>query len=212
MPPLNCSLHEIDCTPNHIGIHNTVLNSFLGLDILVDAWRQNPSSALHAALFMNALRLYIHVALVSKRPLPQSIPSCCLTSSICPSPDDPRAINARVTILVARTLDYCYDEQPKTLQRWQGLCDELDNWKVNLPASFQPMLETDASVDPPFGNIMFANDVHGTSKRLYKLSQRSTNTNHSSISPILLPGKTTPHQPRSAPGGASDATTNKPAR
>lgn len=111
---------------------------------------------------MNALRLYIHVALVNKQPLPQAIPSCCLTSSICPNFEDPRVINARITVLVARVLDYCYDEKPKCLERWQDLDDELDAWKSGLPASFQPMLEVDADADQPFGNIMFANDVHGT--------------------------------------------------
>jgi hypothetical protein len=155
------SLHAIDCSPNHVGIHETVLNGFLGLDILVDAWRQNPSSTLHAALFMNALRLYIHVALVNKRPLPQAIPSCCLTSSICPSPEDPRVVNARVTVLVAKILDYCYDDEPKTRLRWQALDDDLAEWKTNLPASFQPMLETRANASQPFGSILFANDVHG---------------------------------------------------
>ena len=140
-----------------------MLNGFLGLDILVDAWRQNPSSTLHAALFMNALRLYIHVALVNKRPLPQAIPSCCLTSKICPDPKDARVINARITVLVARVLDYCYDDEPKTQQRWQGLYDDLAEWKLNLPAPFQPMLETSANDGQPFGNILFANDVHGVS-------------------------------------------------
>lgn len=160
------SLLCADCSPSHIGIHNTVLNGFLGLDILVDAWHQNPSSTLHAALFLNALRLYIHVALVNKRPLPQAIPSCCLTSSICPSPDDPRVINARITVLVARVLDYCYDDKPKTQQRWQGLKDDLTEWKSDLPASFQPMLETSVNASQPFGHILFANDVHGTLARL----------------------------------------------
>lgn len=152
---------HIDRPPNHAGIHDTILNGFLGLDILVDAWRQNPSSTLHAALFMNALRLYIHVALVNKRPLPQAIPSCCLTSSICPDPTDPRVINARITILVARVLDFCYDDEPKTQQRWQGLADDLAEWKAKLPDAFQPMLETLANASQPFGNILFANDVHG---------------------------------------------------
>lgn len=152
---------HIDRPPNHAGIHDTILNGFLGLDILVDAWRQHPSSTLHAALFMNALRLYIHVALVNKRPLPQAIPSCCLTSSICPDPTDPRVINARITILVARVLDYCYDDEPKTQQRWQGLADDLAEWKAKLPDAFQPMLETLANASQPFGNILFANDVHG---------------------------------------------------
>jgi len=152
----------LDRPLNHAGIHDTVLNGFLGLDILVDAWRQNPSSTLHAALFMNALRLYIHVALVNKRPLPQAIPSCCLTSKICPDPEDPRVINARMTVLVARVLDYCYDNEPKTQQRWQGLYDDLTEWNSELPASFKPMLETLANASQPFGNILFANDVHGT--------------------------------------------------
>lgn len=111
---------------------------------------------------MNALRLYIHVALVNKRPLPQVIPSCCLTSSISPNQDDPRVINARITVLVARILDYCYDDEPKIQQRWQGLYDNLAEWKSKLPASFQPMLETLANASQPFGSILFANDVHGS--------------------------------------------------
>lgn len=110
---------------------------------------------------MNALRLYIHVALVNKRPLPQAIPSCCLTSKICADPKDPRVINARITVLVARVLDYCYDDEAKTQQRWQGLYDDLAEWKSNLPASFQPMMETLANASQPFGSILFANDVHG---------------------------------------------------
>jgi hypothetical protein len=111
---------------------------------------------------MNALRLYIHVALVNKQPLPQVIPSCCLTSSICQNLQDPRVINARITVLVARVLDYCYDQKAKSLERWQGLEDDLAAWKSDLPASFQPMLDIDTGNGWLFGNIVFANDVHGT--------------------------------------------------
>jgi hypothetical protein len=161
----NGNSHDLDRSPDHSAIHDTVLHGYLGLDILVDAWRQNPTSTLHAALFMNALRLYIHVALVNKQPLPQVIPSCCLTSSICQNLDDPRVINAKITVLVARVLDYCYDQQVKSLERWQDLEDELAAWKSDLPASFQPMLEIDAADGQPFGNIVFANDVHGKSPR-----------------------------------------------
>ena len=71
-------------------------------------------------------------------------------------------INARMTVLVARVLDYCYDNEPKTQQRWQGLYDDLTEWNSELPASFKPMLETLANASQPFGNILFANDVHGT--------------------------------------------------
>lgn len=70
-------------------------------------------------------------------------------------------INARITVLVARVLDYCYDDEPKTQQRWQGLYNDLAGWKSTLPASFQPMLETQANASKLFGNILFANDVHG---------------------------------------------------
>lgn len=145
----------------NVDIHDTVLHGFLGLDILVDAWRQNPTSTLHAALFMNALRLYIHVALVNKRPLPQAIPSCCLTASMSTDPQDPRRVNGQITVLVARVLDYCYDSGPKTAERWQGLFDDLEGWKDKLPASFQPILDDYGGTDKPFGNIVFVNDVHG---------------------------------------------------
>jgi hypothetical protein len=158
---------------------------------------------------MNALRLYIHVALVNKRPLLQAIPSCCLTSSICPDPTDPRVINARITILVARVLDYCYDHEPKTQQRWQDLSDDLTEWKAKLPDAFQPMLETFANASQPFGNILFANDVHGmwTWEIEISCARLFTNIDHSGISPILLPRETVDDQSCSERRGAPNRIT-----
>jgi hypothetical protein len=121
------------------------------LNILVEAWRQCPTSTLHAAIFMKALRLYIHVALVNKQPLSQATPSCCLTSSIRTNIEDLRVINARITVLVARVLDYCYDQKTKPLEKWQELSDDLISWKFYMPASFHPMLGTDDDAYKPFG-------------------------------------------------------------
>lgn len=76
-------------------------------------------------------------------------------------PNDPRRINGQITVHVARVLDYCYDSKPKTRERWQGLYDDLEEWKAELPASFQPIFDSDSEPDRPFGTLIFANDVHG---------------------------------------------------
>ena len=110
---------------------------------------------------MNVLRLYIHVAWVNKQPLQQVRLNCCLMPKICPDPRDSRRWNASVTLMVARVLDYCYDEEPKTKERWLDLHGHFENWQREKPAAFEPIYEGLAEPDYPFGKIVFANEVHG---------------------------------------------------
>lgn len=152
--------HILDHT--HSGSPNTACDSLLDLDVFVDAWRQNPTSTLHAAIFMNVLRLYIHVALIDKRPLLQVSLNCCLMESICSDPSDARRVNANIVMLVASVLDYCYDKGPKSMERWHGLVGRLTAWSEAMPAAFNPLLETEPDEENPFGRIVFANDIHGT--------------------------------------------------
>jgi hypothetical protein len=67
------------------------------------------------------------------------------------------------------------------------------------------MLEIDTEDGWPFGNIVFANDVHGTLAQFSLINHCTrlfANTDHSCVTPVLLPRKTASHQPQPSPQGA----------
>ncbi|KAM0721767.1 hypothetical protein Q7P37_002692 [Cladosporium fusiforme] len=144
-----------------VASHDTASHSLLGLDVFVDAWRRNPTSTLHAAIFMNVVRLYIHVAVIDKQPLSQAVLNCCLIKNMWPNADDPHSVNAQITMLVACVTGVCYDEEPKSSERWLRLSNRLDEWRATMPAAFLPTFQSQPSDDHPCGIVTFANDIHG---------------------------------------------------
>lgn len=145
-----------------VASHNAASHSLLGLDEDVEAWNRNPTSTLHAAILMNVLRLYIHVALINRQPLSQASVNCCLMEGIFSKAEDPRVVNARITMLVVSVIGFCYDGHPQSSERWLKLNNDLIQWKETLPAAFLPTFQTQPCEDQPYGIVSFANDIHGS--------------------------------------------------
>lgn len=103
-----------------VAAQDAASHSLLGLDVFVEAWRRNPTSSLHAAIFMNILRLYIHVALINEQPLSRASVNCCLMQGICSDTNEPRLVNASITMLVVSVRDFFYDGHPKSSERSCG--------------------------------------------------------------------------------------------
>lgn len=116
---------------------------------------------------MNVLRLYIHVALINKQPLSQVSANCCLMKAICPESDDPRLVNFQITMLVVFVTGFCYDDEPKSSERWLRLDSDLRGWRDSLPAAFLPTFQAEPTEDNPCGTVTFANDIHGLPKSIF---------------------------------------------
>ncbi|KAK4540234.1 hypothetical protein LTR36_009639 [Oleoguttula mirabilis] len=137
-------------------------NTFLGLEVFVDAWRLHPRSSLHAAIFMNVLRLYMHVAWLGNRSLPAVEQNCTWMCDLVHRPDDAGVWNCKILMLCARSINYCYDDLPQTPERWMILNALADDWATRKPACFQPILRQAPADGEPFPKIFFAGEVHGT--------------------------------------------------
>lgn len=171
-----------------VAAHDAVSRSLFGLDVFVEAWRRNPTSTLHAAILTNVLRLYIHVALSNRQPLSQASVNCCLMEGICSEADDPRLINARITMFVVSMIGFCYDGDPKSSERWSRLDNDLRQWKETLPAAFLPTFQSQPSKYQPCGTLLFANDIHGSLDPLPEIVLSHLLTiSPSRLPPILLP-------------------------
>ncbi|KAK5122425.1 hypothetical protein LTR85_004009 [Meristemomyces frigidus] len=137
-------------------------HTYLGLEVFIDAWRLHPQSTLHAAIFVTALRLYIHVALQSQTPLPAVEKNCTWMCDMLPRPDDSGVWNSKILMLCARTINYCYDDLPNTPERWMILNALAEDWDMRKPAVFQPILHQVPVNGEPFPKTFFAGEVHGT--------------------------------------------------
>lgn len=152
---LSVQMHEYD------GSGESDYSIFLGLDVFLDAWRLNKRSSLHAAIFVNVLRLYMHVAWTKRRSLPAVERNCTWMCDMLPIPNDSALWNTKILMLNARTINYCYDDQPKSPERWMILNALAEDWMARKPACFEPIFHQAPIDGEPFPTIMFAGEVHG---------------------------------------------------
>lgn len=85
--------------------------------------------------FWNYLREDITVALMEKRNLMIEL------NDLCPplerNGDDDFANH--VTYILGRIINYCLRNDEISMSEWQPLKEELENWNMSLPSSFEPV-------------------------------------------------------------------------
>lgn len=129
------------------------------------ACKANPTSGLHAQLFLNVLRLYIHVSTTTQRPLMEIGEDFSWLEDLLNTPDDQaRLENCRVTLHTARCVNYAYSDQPKTWDRWLHLKTFEQAWEQSKPKYLHPLFTQASSETDPFPSRMFATDVYGEMK------------------------------------------------
>lgn len=181
-----------------VAAHDAASHSLLGLDLFVEAWRRNPTSTLHAAIFLNVLRLYIHVALVNERPLSQASINCCVLEGIFSDADDPRLVNSRITTLVVSAIGACYDGDPKSSERWSRLDNDSNEWKRPYQRLSYPRSKANRANINPVGLYCLL-----TMFTVRPISLKTLNSLHvltvppSRLPPILLPLPPPPDQQHS---------------
>lgn len=145
-------------------------NSFIGLDVFLDAWRQNLDSSIHASLLMNFLRLYIQVAWIAERPLDLLESSCMWLCHNLPTPSHPRGWVRKAVLQCARCVNFAYDDNPKTPERWKSVSDHADEWDIKRPDICEPVFKEEAWLGNPFPKILFADDMFGEYRTYFSVS------------------------------------------
>ncbi|KAK3669767.1 hypothetical protein LTR78_010340 [Recurvomyces mirabilis] len=142
------------------------------LQVFADAWVADHSSALHGAIFLNAMQLDIRVAWLHHQPIPRLGISACLMKKVCTSIDDPRLWDARAIMLVAQVLRYCYGSaEDRTLDAWLDLNVQSEHWIDSRPGSFDPVMDGGANREYPFGRLVYRDDIYASAQLHYVLAR-----------------------------------------
>ncbi|KAK4499844.1 hypothetical protein PRZ48_008030 [Zasmidium cellare] len=147
-------------------------NVFLGIDVFMAAWKANPTSSLHAELFMNMLRLYVHVSWYSKRPIPEAEADFewMFTALDIPG-EQARLESCRMTLHSARVVNFAYEDGPKSWERWLELKNFSDEWKYSKPKYLNPIFAVHPMEGDPFPKRIFANALYAFTHQLFCLSR-----------------------------------------
>ncbi|KAK5680639.1 hypothetical protein LTS10_007572 [Elasticomyces elasticus] len=137
-----------------------LLNALPGLDVYFAVWYANAQSTLHAALSIGVLRMSIY-ACWNDGTIP-AVEADCSWMTGCYYPDTTDFWNCKITMLCARTINYCHDQQAKTEERWMVLDALADDWSIRKPRCFEPIFEQAPIGDECFPKLVFAGDLHGT--------------------------------------------------
>jgi hypothetical protein len=117
-------------------------------------------SGLLSAGFWNYLREDITVALIEKRSLMIRLPDESLpTRTEC---DDDLA--NRITYLLGRVINRCLlrDAVPLDQSDWNGLRDQLEDWRTSLPSSFDPIVTPQLLPNSSFPSMWTTSGWHCT--------------------------------------------------
>ncbi|KAF2168837.1 hypothetical protein M409DRAFT_20852 [Zasmidium cellare ATCC 36951] len=159
-------------------------NVFLGIDVFMAAWKANPTSSLHAELFMNMLRLYIHVSWYSKRPIPEAEADFEWMFSALDIPgEQARLESCRMTMHAAQVVNFAYGDGPKTWKRWLELRRFSDEWKFSKPKYLNPIFAVHPLEGDPFPKRIFANPLYAFTHQIFSLSRILLLTNQPQTSP-----------------------------
>lgn len=122
-------------------------------------------SGLLSAGFWNYLREDITVALIEKRSLMIQLSDEPLpTRTEC---DDDLA--NRITYLLGRVINRCLlcDAVPLDQCEWNGLRDQLEDWRTSLPSSFDPILTPDLLPNSAFPGMWTTSGWHAAGLQYY---------------------------------------------
>lgn len=154
-----------------------LLNALPNLDVYLAMWHTNGQSTLHAALSIAMLRLSIW-ACWTDGTIPAVEADCSWMTSCC-YPETTDFWNCKITMLCARTINYCHDQQAKTEDRWMVLNALADDWATRKPRCFEPIFEQAPTRADSFPKLMFAGDLHGTSTNARLTAHSVANSSHS---------------------------------
>ncbi|KAK3117686.1 hypothetical protein LTR53_000714 [Teratosphaeriaceae sp. CCFEE 6253] len=135
-----------------------MLNALPGLGVYLAVWQNNPQSALHAALSIAMLRMSIFSCWVAGT-IP-AVEADCSWITGCYYPGTTDFWNCKITMLLARTINYCHDEQDKTEERWVVLDALAHDWAARKPKCFQPIFEQEPTGSECFPKLEFAGNLH----------------------------------------------------
>lgn len=139
-------------------------DSFVGIDVFALAWEENLSSAPHAAIFMNLLRLYTHVAWVTGKPLTEFQANACLSKTVEDPANDPRIWSGSSGLIFGAAVDYCHgNNTERTVDRWLSIWDRSERWLGQKTKEFAPRQDFQPDEGYPFGRTIFNDVMHGTS-------------------------------------------------
>ncbi|KAK4554063.1 hypothetical protein LTR86_008904 [Recurvomyces mirabilis] len=143
-----------------------------GLQVFADAWVADHSSALHGAIFLNAMQLDLRAAWLHRQPIPRLGIGACLMKKVCTSIDDPRLWDARAIMLVAQVLRYCYGSaEDRTLDTWLDLNVQSEHWIDSRPVTFDPVIDGVADREYPFGRLVYRLDIYASAQLHYVLAR-----------------------------------------
>ena len=60
----------------------------------------------------------------------------------------------------ARCVNFVYDDQPKTIERWMSTYSFSMEWERDRPIYFDPIFQEDVFDGDPFPKIVFSNELH----------------------------------------------------
>jgi len=69
--------------------------------------------------------------------------------------------NCKITMLCARTINFCHDQQAKSEERWMVLDALADDWIMRKPKCFEPIFEQAPMGGECFPKLVFAGNLHG---------------------------------------------------
>lgn len=95
----------------------------------------NTRNLRHTA-FWAYLRQDVTIALAINSPTKLNLESCGVELEFTDVDDD--IWTNRMTFLLAKTVNYCFGGEEKTMERWSDVKKQVDLWKERAPASFKP--------------------------------------------------------------------------
>lgn len=136
-------------------------SGFLGTHTFILARKYHELSDVGQAVFHVILRQEILVAFRTRRPVRMLDDFLHVDRSMTGANDWTSTFH--VLALCAEILNFCYEEDAKTLDAWDHLASRTQSWANTKPTSFEPMYREPAQATQPkvFPEIWLLNDSHG---------------------------------------------------
>ena len=120
----------------------------------------NTRNLRHTA-FWAFLRQDVTIALATNQPTKLDLESCGVELEFTEVDDD--VWTNRMTFLLAKTVNFCFGLQAKTMEGWTKLKGEVDLWRERAPASFKPFYTQPQGIHgEPFPAIWLLFPWHST--------------------------------------------------
>jgi len=147
-------------------------HDFLGLDVFLNALRANLDSSVHAAIFVNMLRFYTHLALTGEQPLALLDSNCEWLCHELPMPTDSRRWEWCALMECCRAVNFVFDDKPKTMERWLELESQTNDWRTSKASYLDPIYSEEDTEGDAFPRTVFASETHGNVQITFMLRAR----------------------------------------